>query len=513
MLNEPLVQFVASARTRRLGQSDAEINASRRVTSSLAGVFLALLTGCYSMRANVSGADESRPASRTYGPGAIAVPSGYHVELVARGLTFPTGVAFDRDGTAHVVESGYCYGEKWTTPRLLRVLPGGSTEVVCEGPIRGGPWTGIASDGEGMIVVEGGALDGGRVLRITRQGELSELVRDLPSFGDHCANGPAIGPDGAVYFGIGTATNSGVVGEDNAKFGWLKRRPDFHDIPGQDIVLAGHNFEKSNPLREDEKEVSTGAFSSFGTPTTKGQVSPGRVPCTGAILKIPAKGGSVELVAWGFRNPFGLAFASDGTLYATDNGYDDRGSRPVWGTGDLLWRVQPELWYGWPDYSGDRRLTEDEFRPPNGEELEFMLAEHPNVPPKPVAVLGVHCSANGLDFSRNSAFGHVGEAFVALFGDQSPTTGKLLAPVGFRVVRVDVETGLVHEFAANKGRKVEPASRAEGGGFERPIAGRFDPSGMALYVVDFGILTEGATGAEPVEGTGCLWRIVRESQS
>jgi hypothetical protein len=47
----------------------------------------------------------------------------------------------------------------------------------------------------------------------------------------------------------------------------------------------------------------------------------------------------LELVAWGFRNPFGLAFASGGALFVTDNGYDDRGSRAVWGTGDYLWDV------------------------------------------------------------------------------------------------------------------------------------------------------------------------------
>jgi hypothetical protein len=101
----------------------------------------------------------------------------------------------------------------------------------------------------------------------------------------------------------------------------------------------------------------------------------------------------------------------------------------------------------------------------------------------------------------------VGDAFIALFGDQSPTTGKLLAPVGFKVVRVDVTTGIVDEFAANSGRVVEPGSRAAGGGLERPIAVRFDPDGTSLYVVDFGILTEGPDGARPVERTGCLWRI------
>ena len=72
---------------------------------------------------------------------------------------------------------------------------------------------------------------------------------------------------------------------------------------------------------------------------------------------------------------------------------------------------------------------------------------------------------------------------------------------------VDPETGVVREFAANRGDVVMPASKTGGGGLERPIAARFDPAGAALYVVDFGILTEGPDGSRPEPGTGCVWRI------
>lgn len=92
-----------------------------------------------------------------------------------------------------------------------------------------------------------------------------------------------VGPDGWLYFGQGTATNSGVVGPENAKFGWLKRFPEFHDIPGQDITLTGQNFTSNNPLEKGSRsKVVTGAFSPFGTPTRKGQVIKGGVPCSGS---------------------------------------------------------------------------------------------------------------------------------------------------------------------------------------------------------------------------------------
>ena len=138
-----------------------------------------------------------------------------------------------------------------------------------------------------------------------------------------------------------------------------------------------------------------------------------------------------------------------------------------------------------------------------------MLAEHPNEPPRPAALFGVHSSSNGLDFSRSAAFGHAGDAFVAQFGDMAPQVGKVLAPVGYQLVRVDVEEGVVYGFAENEAGK-GPASKVGGGGFERPVSARFSPDGTALYVVDFGVMTMTEEGPHPRPGTGVLWKITRE---
>jgi glucose/arabinose dehydrogenase len=484
---------------------------NRNIALAVAAAAGLALPGCYFMRGNSGGGRDSGERVRRYDPADVLVPDGYAVTLVAQGLAFPTGIAFDDSGRAYVLESGWSPPGHPSVPQLLRLEPDGRRTVVAQGRSEDGPWNGVAAHGGSFFVAEAGSTNGGRILEITRDGSVRELAKDLPGFGDHSVNGPAIGPDGAVYFGIGTATNSGVVGEDNKKFGWLEKHPTFCEIPGQDIVLTGRNFTTDDLLAgsgSGRGKVETGAFVPFGTATTPGQRVAGKVPCTGGVMKITGLG-AMELVAWGFRNPFGLAFAPDGRLFVTDNGYDERGSRPVWGSGELLWEVRAGTWYGWPDFAGNRPLTDDEFDPPAGDEPTFLLAEHPNVPPRPAAVLACHASANGFDFSRNAAFGHVGEAFVALFGDQTPTTGDLLAPTGFKVVRVDVATGVVHEFAANAGSEVAPASKAETGGLERPIACRFDPSGTALWVVDFGILTEGTESWKPEPRTGCLWRIER----
>jgi glucose/arabinose dehydrogenase len=476
--------------------------------ASLASI-AALGTGCYVMRGSGGGGEISSSGARIVQPGDIALPAGYSIEVVAAQLAFPTGVTFDDQGRVYVLEAGYSYGEVFSTPRLIRLEEGGGRTLIATG--KNPPWTGVTFSKGAFIISEGGLKDGvGRLLRVTMDGQMTPLVEGLPN-GDHHTNGPVVGPDGFIYFGQGTMTNSGVVGEDNHQHGWLARTPELHDIPCKDVKLAGVNFTTKNPLTPDKDDkVATGAFVPFGKPTEPGQVIPGKVPCSGAIMKVPAEGGNVELVAWGFRNPFGIAFSPDGKLYATDNGYDDRGSRPVWGNADWLWEVQPGAWHGWPDFADGRPIAQERYRPVGHDSVPVaLLAEIPNRPPKPTAFFAVHSSSDGIDFSRSPAFGYVGEAFVAQFGDQSPDVGKVVHPVGYKVVRVDVKTGVIRDFATNYGSDNGPASKLGKGGLERPVSVKFDPEGKYLYVVDFGVLLVGKGEYKPKEGTGVLWRIRR----
>jgi glucose/arabinose dehydrogenase len=457
-----------------------------------------------------------KAAAAAASPYDIAVPDGYTVELVADRLTMPTGVAFGPAGEIYVVESGYSVGEVTAEPRLLAITPGDVPRTLATGDH--GPWTGVAADDRALYVAQGGQEVGGRIVRYDLQGgprgglgEPQVLVENLPSLGDHQTNGPIV-QGNWVYFGQGTATNSGVVGTDSADFGWLGKHPSFHDTPCQDIALTGITFESPNPLTTDEDKATTSAYSPFGQTVEAGTTIHGKVPCNGAIMRVPIRGGDVELVAWGFRNPYGLAFDPDGKLFATDNGYDVRGSRPVFGAADNLWRVEHGRWYGWPDFAEGRPLTADAYAEADGAPKGFVLARQPGQPPQPTAQLPVHSSADGFDFSRSEGFGHVGEAFIALFGDMAPAVGKVIAPVGFSVVRVNVRTGHVEDFARNRGDASGPASKRNLRGLERPIAARFDPSGDSLYVVDFGVLRMTDQGPEPLAGSGALWRITRSAR-
>jgi len=462
---------------------------------------------CYRMHASRGGGQTNAPATRTISATDIALHPGYKIEAVATQLNFPSGATFDDKGNLYVIEAGYCYGEVWTVPKLIRIDDKGKKTTIAEGG-KNGPWTGVTFYESNFYIAEGGELEGGKILKVAPSGQISTVVEGLPSVGDHHTNGPVV-KDGYIYFGQGTATNSAVVGEDNNSFGWLQRRKDFHDIPCKDIELKGENYESENVLTEAQGDkATTGAFLPFGTPSTPGQVIKGMIPCTGAIMRVPVNGGKIELVAWGLRNPFGLAFSATGDLYVTENSFDDRGSRPVWGTGDVLYKIETDKWYGWPDYSAAVKMeNNDEFKPPGKSLVKPVMNKYPNEPPAPAAVFAVHTSADGIDFSKSSSFGFEGEAFVAEFGDMAPNVGKVWDPVGFKVVRVDVKTGVIRDFAVNKGKRNGPASKLKNGGLERPVALKFDANGNNLIVVDFGILTMGAKGAEPRQNTGVIWRI------
>lgn len=466
-------------------------------------------------------------------PSAAWVAAGYDVEVVLRDLDYATSVDLDRDGNLYVAESGYSYGDPSARPRILRVAPDGQIRVLAQdgldGPVNDLLW----HDGRLFISHRGR-------ISVFEQDNIRDLVTGLPSDGDHQNNQISAGPDGKLYFGQGTATNSGVVGKDNHAMGWLQKHPDFHDHPAQTIELVGRVFATPDPLTyEDGDQARTSAFHAFGESAPDGGEIAGRTKATGTILRMDPDGSGLEVYAWGLRNPFGVQWSPQGKLYVTENGCDVRGSRPIANDMEDLYVIEQGDWCGWPDFASGVPVTDPRFAPKDGPAPEFLLREHPEVA-QPLLTFPEHSAIAKLDFCPGGEFGFDGQAFVAFFGHMAPMTGNVDEHGGHRVVRIDLATKATHPFFSQqkhgnaghaKGGHGEEGGHAEdadagGAKHDQPTQGsghskdesvsagprrlvdvRFAPDGSALYIADFGTMIVEQKPV-PVPATGVIWRIV-----
>jgi glucose/arabinose dehydrogenase len=441
------------------------------------------------------------------------ISSGYKIEPVLWNLTIPSTVAFDDNGSMYVAESGYSYGGFKPLPRILKVDESGNVTVLVDRQLNG-PITDIEFNKKnGVLYVS----HRGIISAVDVGGRVKDLIVGLPSTGDHHNNQLALGPDGRLYFGQGTVTNTGVVGDDNYAYEWLKTSPELHDIPGKDITLTGQNFESVNPLTPQNitDYVTTGGFVPFGHNTTTGQAIKGDVKCGGCIISSNINGTDLKMVAWGLRNPYGIAFTEDGKkLIVTNNGADERGSRRIANDSDKILSIDMSnssnlgnLWYGWPDFFGNAEpVTDPKFKSissPDNKQPQFLMQNHPPVE-KPLALLGEGVAVTQAALSNNSNFGNRGAIFIGEFGTAAP----LIHPfadisqempgfkpniTGQKVIMLDPNTGNFSDFVSLKKFNKD----------FRPIGVKFDNKGDALYIVSYGktILRESVpTGGSGIPG-------------
>jgi glucose/arabinose dehydrogenase len=486
-------------------------------------IALALISGCKTTPTMVP-ADKQVAIDRSI----VEYPANTELVPVIRGLTAPTAIAFDEEGNILIAESGI--GGKGS-PRIIGFRPDGmmfevypqrsklpftlSREKLLFAPLGG------MVVHQGSIYVSHRDEDGnGVITAFNYDGTHRTIVADLPCKGDHAISDIAVNPsNGRLFFGVGAATNSGVVGNDNYEAGWLRQYPNFCDQPWSrfPLKLLGYRFTTPNPragIGQDDIKV-TGPMQPMGTSNLsriKGSDKP-----TAAIYSVAPSGGDLRVEAHGIRHARGLRYNEFYyRLFATNNGMQP----------DTLVRIVSGTWYGWPDFTADMNpVTMEKYQPPT----ELVLPSgYPDVsftidheasslfaPDRNSLLQGTFQPLSGaakFDFVPTTGpFKEFrGNAIVALNGDRAPfaTSGQpLTGPIGYKVVLVDVDSKVTRDFIHNT--RNMPASRLPGNveAIERPIDVKFGPDN-AIYILDFGQL-EMRDGRERVtQGTGRVFKLM-----
>lgn len=284
----------------------------------------------------------------------LQVPPGFEITRYGQFPGQPQQITFGPDGRlyATVLENGtrrgsvYAMNAAGTVERITAAF---------ESPV------GLAFlPGTDILFVSSRTEEGaGALWRRTPEGSLILLIDDLPCCRDGVTGQPEgviAGPDGFIYLGVSS--------------------------------LSDH-AEPTNPQ-----------FERHATPQ----------PNEASILRVQPQNGAIDVYAEGFREPYDLAFAPDGRLYATDNG-------TYGGIGDRVLTVTQGGHYGFPFW----RPRGCEDCPPTDYSLDIL----PDLLPLPPLTLPRGVTVyTGAQFPAN----YFGSVFVTLWNG---------TPEGQRVIRIE----------------------------------------------------------------------------
>src|SRR6266566_6635432 len=434
----------------------------------------------------------------------IVVPQGFEVSVFAKGLNFPTAIAFRGDGgrfEVFVLESGHglpsrCNDEtssvvggqfSATNPFTPDILVFDESGRLIRGPLAKPTASGGGLQAHGPAIdiafekgFEGGRLfatdsnqairapatnaqnNSSRIVTVNPEtGHVTPFITGLPT-GDHPAEQITF-KDGWVYWSQGSTTNSSVVGHDNGN------GANQQDIPCQDITLSQNTFDSGDGHKTSGYSPHGVARPGATVRAFESATRPGGI-CDGSVLraKVNAKDpkSTIEPFSWGYRNPYGIRFAPDehalkGGLFVTENGEDERGARPTNNSPDRLQLAQQNRdgspdYHGWPDRFGFLDSTQAVFNPVGGPGDDLCVGA--NNPPS-------NCTPASL---ANILSKDIPVKHLLAFPPQPITTPLAIEPADVALVGVDFvpktfAVGVVKPGAALIGREGDFGFSAENG--------------------------------------------------
>lgn len=272
--------------------------------------------------------------------------------VLASGLDNPRGLAFGPDGLLYVVEAGRggtstmclpsptgpeprCYGPTGSVTRIsapgvqTRVLTGLPSLAVADGSEADGPhdvafgfgsaWITVGSGGDPALLAPLAQANilFGHLYRVSLSGEIAPLV-DVAAY--ETANNPDGGPIDSNLFALEVLSTRGVVTDAGANAllaidpqGTISTLAVFPDrlVPGPGGVDV--------PMQAVPTSIAEGPDGSLYV----GELTGFPFPVDGArVYRVPAEGGTPEVVAVGFTNIIDIAIGEDGSAYVLEHDID-----------------------------------------------------------------------------------------------------------------------------------------------------------------------------------------------
>ncbi len=344
-----------------------------------------------------------------------------------------------------------------------------------------------------------GAANSGTVSRLSGPGFAvrQDVITGLPrAIANHATNSIHFGPDGKLYIAQAGNTGAGASNDQPSEFGSRPEQPLSSAILVADVKKPGFDGTCTSQIDPDGSQMDATGIAATDA------------PC------------DVQVYASGLRNPYDFVFASNGQMYATENGLGALGSFPnlspdplSWNpangcTGmivgaaavdshnpgnrpDLLQRVVPGGWYGHPNPSRNQCIffggnptggsdypvptTSDVTTPDYMDTGKYPVGRQPALEwRQPMFSFGANKSVNGIiEYNTNGQnfCGKLDGELLATYWSQGDQVRRLtLSPNGQSVIS---DTTLIRTNPANGGSfLVDPL----------PIVQ--DPSGR-LYVGEF----------------------------